>query len=1049
MRIADLSIRRPVFATMLTATLVVLGWISLGRLGVDLFPRVELPYVVVTTVLEGATPETVETEVSDVIEEHVNTISGISELRSVSSEGLSRILVQFELEEDVEAKTQDVRDKVARARLHLPIEAESPLVEKVDPDADPILSVMVSGDLSIGELTRFADAVVKERLQRIPGVGSATLVGGRDREVRIWIDGNQLRSHSLTVEDVIRAIRSEHVDIPGGRLEGLEGQTEFSVKTKGEVSAVREFGDIVVAYRTGAPTLIRDVARVEDGLEDERTYAALDGIRGVSLEVRRQSGRNTVEVARAVKAELGEIQAHAPPGVRVIVARDLSRFIESSARDVAVDMVIGGFLAVLVTLLFLRSIRTTLIVSIAIPASIISTFFLFWLMDFTINMLTLMALSVSIGLLIDDAIVVLESIHRRIEAGDEPKAAASRGTTEVGTAVVAGTISVLAVFIPIAFITGLIGRFFHEYGLAIAFAVAVSLLVAVTATPMFCSRVLRRETSRGRIFLTLERLYSSLEGGYRLALGAALRHRLLVVVLAGGSIYLGISFARDIPLDFDSKVDRSECTAFFELPPGVGIEATKAVGRRVATAIAAVPHVEHVFLTVGGGSKRRVNEANLYLRLSPKSERDIGQWEIMAAVRRAMLPAAPEAKRVGVNAIFWISAGGLASYDAEFSVDGPELAVLEEVAGRIVAGLRGSPLFVDSASSYQKGKPEVQILVDRRRVADLAVPIRSLATTVRALVGGMDVATYEESGSRYDVRVRLEESQRNDLDRLGRIQVRSASGRLVDLANLARVRVESGPAQIERKDRSRKVTVFTNTSADVALGTAIAELSRIVDSIGLPPGYHGKLQGKAEKMQESVEAVRLAFVLALLALYIVLAIQFDSYLQPVVIMLTAPLSFVGAFAALWIASSQLSIFAQIGVIALMGLVMKNGILLVDYANQQRADGASAREAILEAGPVRLRPVLMTAFSTIFGMVPVAFSTTDAAEWRNPMGLLVIGGLLSSTFLTLLVVPVAYSIVDDLRELPGRIRSRVSRWRPIQATPIASEATTKPGVGKTA
>jgi HAE1 family hydrophobic/amphiphilic exporter-1 len=473
MWIADGSIRRPVFAVMLVGSLVTLGWISLGRLGVDLFPRVEFPFVAVTTRLEGATPETVETEVTDVLEEHINSISGIKELRSVSSESLSQVFVEFELEENVDVKAQDVRDKVALARAELPLDAEPPIIAKIDPDAAPILSVMVAGDVPIRELTRYADDVVKERLQRIQGVGSAALVGGRDREIRIWLDANRLRSYALSVADVIRAIRSEHAEIPGGLLEAEARRAEFAVKTKGEVETVRAFGEIVVAYRQGAPTRVRDVARVEDGLKDERSYAELDGVRGVSLEVRRQSGRNTVEVARAVKAAVEEIRGSAPPGIRVVVARDLSRFIESSARDVAKDMAIGGFLAVLVTLAFLRSVRSTLIVSIAIPTSIVATFFLFYVMGFTLNTLTLMALSVAIGILIDDAIVVLESIHREIEAGEAPLRAASRGAATVGAAVIAGTASVLAVFIPIAFMRGMIGRFFYEYGLAISFAVAV------------------------------------------------------------------------------------------------------------------------------------------------------------------------------------------------------------------------------------------------------------------------------------------------------------------------------------------------------------------------------------------------------------------------------------------------------------------------------------------------------------------------------------------------------------------------------------------------
>ncbi len=1024
MRIADISIQRPVLAVMLIGALVALGLISIGRIGVDLFPRVEFPYLAVTTVLEGATPRAVETEVTDVIEEYINTISGIKTLKSISSEGLSQVFIQFELEESVDIKAQDVRDQVALALGEIPTEAESPIVEKIDPDASPILSVLIGGELPVAELTEYAEDVVKERLQRLPGVGSVSRVGGREREIRVWLDADRLRSYALTAVDVIQAIRTEHVEIPGGLLETAGGQGEFAVKTKGEAESVAEFGDIVVAYRDGMPTFVRDVARIEDGLEDERTYAELNGVPGISLAIRRQSGRNVVEVARAVNAEVEKLRGSAPPGTQLVVARDTSRFIESSARDVGIDMVIGGLLAVLVTFAFLRSLRTTLIVSTAIPTSIVSTFFMFYVMGFTLNLLTLMALSVSIGLLIDDAIVVLESIHRKIEEGRSPLEAASRGTAEVGLAVVAGTLSVLAVFLPIAFMQGVIGRFFFEYGLAISFAVAISLLVALTLTPMLCAYTLRSQNSSGRIFRAFERLYQALDRTYATVLGHALRHRALVVGVALAAIYLGVSTARTIPLEFSPKSDRSEFEAVVELPLGAGIQKTKALGHRVASVIQEIDHVESVFLTVGSGSRGQVNVASFYGKLTPKQERSTGQIVIMDEIREAMRRAAPDAKRVGVNDVPFISGGGFTAYALEYGLSGDDLTVLEATAERIADEMHADPLYVDTTLSFEPGKPEVQILIDRRRSADLGVPLRPLATTLRALVGGVEVAQYEEAGKRYGVRVRLEETQRDDLHELERAQIRAVNGRLIELSNVGSVRIAAAPARIDRQDRARKVTISSNTPEGVALGTAVERLDEIVSAVGLPPGYVGRYEGAAERMQSSVDAVRFSFLLALLALYMILASQFNSFIQPAVIMLCAPLSFVGAFVALSVTGMPLSIWAQIGLLALMGLVMKNGILLVDYANQLRDQGSDARTAMLRAGPVRLRPVLMTAFSTVFGMIPVAIATSDAAEFRNPMGVLVIGGLLSSTFLTLLVVPVAYTFIYDLRALPSRFLSKV-------------------------
>jgi HAE1 family hydrophobic/amphiphilic exporter-1 len=1017
--IADTSIRRPVLAVMIVGGLIALGGVSLGRLGVDLFPKVEFPYVAVTTVLEGATPETVETEVSDVLEEHLNTISGIHEMRSLSSEGVSQVFLQFELEEDVETKAQDVRDKVALARRDLPLEAEPPIIEKLDPDADPILSVMVAGDLPLRELTAFADDVVKERIERIPGVGAATRVGGSEREVRLWVDGERLRSYGLTVEDVIRAVRSEHADIPGGRLEAAGRRSELAVKTLGEVESVAEFGEIAVAYRDGAPTRVGDVARVEDGVEDERTWAELDGVPGVALEVRRQSGRNSVEVARAVKATVEELRHEAPPGVRLVVARDVTRFIESSARDVAIDIAIGSVLAALLTFGFLRSVRSTLIVSFAIPASVIATFFCFYLMGFTLNILTLMALSVAIGILIDDAIVVLESAQREVDAGLPAPEAASVGTERVGIAVVAGTVSVLAVFLPIAFLRGMIGRFFFEYGLAISFAVMVSLVVAVTLTPMLCARMLRREHAQGPVVGALERLYDRLERAYVRALDASLRRPGRVIAAAAASIAVGALFAGGIPLEFGGAVDRSEFEAFAELPQGAGIEQTKQVGRRLVEALRATPHVASVFLTIGGGAVQAVNEARLYVALEPKSKRRTSQFAVMRQAREAMIAAAPEARLLGASEVPWFSGGGFTAYNLEHALQGPDLDVLARVADAALAGMRQSPLFADVRSSWEPGKPELQIAVDRKRAADLGVPVRALASTVRALVGGVDVASYEEAGERYDVRVRLEETQRDDVAEIGRIQVPSAGGSLVDLANLATFRVETGPARIERRNRTRMVLLSANTTEGVALGDAANAVDALVAQVGLPPGYVSRHQGQAERMQDSARAIQFAFVFALVALYMILASQFNSYLQPAVIMLSAPLSFVGAFVALGSSGLPMSIFAQIGFIALMGIVMKNGILLVEYANARLEAGDAPAEAMRAAGPVRLRPVLMTALATVMGMVPVVLSRGDGAEWRGPMAVLLIGGILSSTFLTLLVVPVFYVLAEQARRAPGR------------------------------
>jgi HAE1 family hydrophobic/amphiphilic exporter-1 len=1046
MRLSDVSIRRPVFAVMLIGGLVGLGWISLGRVGVDFFPKVEVPIVAVTSRLDGASPETMETEVTEILEEELSNISGLDQITSVSSEGVSQIVCEFDLEVDAEVALQEVRDKVALARKDLPRDLEPPIVAKLDPESMPILSIVVAGPMPRGELTRYAKDVVEDAVQRVRGVGSVELVGGREREVRIWLDALRLRSYGLGADDVVRALGSEHANVPGGRLESAGGRSEYTFKTRGEVESVAEFGELVIEQRPAGPVRIRDVARVEDGLEDERSYAELDGVPGVSLDVRRQTGENTVEVARAVRVVVDALRSRAPAGIQLFIARDTSRFIEASVHDVTVDLGIGGVLAVLATLLFLRSARSTLIAATAIPASIISTFLLFWAAGFTLNLVSMIALSISIGILVDDAIVVLEAIYRRIEAGEAPMRAASAGVDDVGLAVLASTLAIVVVFVPISFMEGMIGRFFYEYGLTVCFAVGVSLLIAFTLTPMLCSRLLRHETSHGRVFQALERGYDRLDAGYGRLLGAALRHRGLVLACGVGAVVAAVPIARHVPLEFSSHVDRSEFEAYVELPIGTGIEATKRVANELADELRRLAHVRAVFTTIGADVEGRVDEAQLYVALDHKSERAPEQAEIMGEARRLLARLAPQARRTGVNEVSFVSGAGFSGANLRYTLQGPDLARLAEIAEQVAARMRASDLYVDTTLSYDAKRPEIQATVDRDRAADLGVPLRSLATTLRTLVGGVDAATFEQDGERRDVRVRLEETQRDSLEKLGLAQVRTRSGALVDLASVATLELTSGPVQIERENRVRKIDLMANLPAGVALGTATDALDGIVASIELPEGYAGWHRGWGERMRDSAAAVRFAFVVALAGLYMVLASQFNSFVQPLIIMLTAPLSFVGSFAALALTGVHLSMFGQIALLALMGLVMKNGILLVDRANQLREQGAtSAAQAMIEAGPVRLRPVLMTTVSTVAGMIPVAFSSSDGAEFRIPMGVLSIGGNLSSTLLTLVVVPVAYTLVADLRESVARVLRRISSdrfrlrnvvGRPPVATPRA-------------
>ena len=1038
MSLVDTSIRRAVLAVMLIASLVGLGFMSMGRLGVDLFPDVEFPYVNVTATLEGASAETMESEVTDILEEYINTIDGIETLQSFSSEGRAQILIEFNLSSNAREKVQDVRDKVQVALAELPPDMDPPIVDKVDPDAAPIISVMIAGDVPIAELTAFADDVAKESLQRLDGVGAVKLVGGRERAVRIWLDNERLRAFGVTADDVRRAIQSEHAELPGGRLETAARTREFGVKTVAEVTRANGFADLPVAYRENGVTIrISDVARVEDGMEDERSAAFLNGRRGISLDIRKQSGQNTVEVAHQVKAATEDLRALAPAGVTIVATRDVSKFIESSIEDVTHDVVIAIGLVVAVTFIFLLNFRATIIVALAIPTSLVATFFGFYLLGFSINVLTLLALTVAIGLLVDDAIVVIEAIMSELDEGKPPLQAALDGTRKVGLAVVAGTAATLAVFVPIAFMDGIVGRFFFQYGLTIVFSVSVSLLVALTLTPMLASRILK-SSGVSPVFRPLEAFWDSIDRAYAGLVKLAVRFRIVVILIAFASVFAGAWYAARVPSGFTSRADRSEFQGSIELPLGTGVVAALDAAQKIDAELRKIEHIEEVFVSIGAGAQAEARVIDLYASLTPKQERQTGQFEIMDQARKAIRIASPEAVKISVLEVPWVSGTTSGSSDIDLLLKGSDLNSLAQYGDHLVREMRARPDFADVRTSFESGRPEAQILFDRTRAGDQGVSARALADTARIALGGLDAGTFEEGGKRYDVRLRLEEDQRESVRDFDRIQVRGADGRLVDIGAVSRVEFASGPSKIDRSDRARKISVLASSATGVSLGEATSTLIEVLEANPPPAGITYSVGGMSERMQETASAIGFALLLALLALYMVLASQFNSFVQPLLIMVTAPLSFSGAFAGLYYFGLESSLFAQIGLIGLMGIVMKNGILLVDRANQLIAEGKTEREAILQACPERLRPVLMTALSAIFGMVPVALATSDGAEWRNALGALLIGGLTSSTILTLVVIPAVFMIPSDVHRFTGNLK----RWSLMLYPPLNGHDVTK-------
>jgi HAE1 family hydrophobic/amphiphilic exporter-1 len=1024
MFLSDLSIRRPVFATMIIAAMVIFGFIALRDIGVDLFPRVEFPVITVVSVLPGGDPASVESTVTDPIEEAVSTIAGIKELRSTSADGVSQVIINFELEKNADIAFSEVQAKISAVRALLPRDLLEPVVEKFDIDSAPIMSVVVSADLPIGDLTHIADKTVKERLQKVSNVGQVKLVGGRRRNMWLWLDRQRLEGHQLSVQDVRQALLTEHVEIPGGRVES--GPREYVVKTRAEFETAAQFSNMVVAYRAGAPVRVRDLGVVEDGLQELRSIARLNDVQAISLLVRRQSGTNTVQVAHAIHRELAKLRKElAPRGVRLEVTQDQSVYVEHSIDEIKFHLAIGGLLAVLIVWLFLRNFRITVISAIAIPTSVISTFTLMNAMNFTMNNLTMLALSLSIGLLIDDAIVVIENIFRHVEEGKPPREAASFGTAEIGLAAFAITMSIVAVFLPVAFMKGIIGRFFFQFGMTVTFAVLVSLFVAFTAVPMLASRYLsaHEAEAHGRFYRWSEGVLRRLDAAYARLLGAALRRRLLTVGAAVLSLVLAVLAGTTLRSEFIPLEDQSEFSVNVKAPLGATLEMTDGILEQVRAVVSKQPWVRYTFATIGADALQRVNEGALYVKMVEKNERKIGQQEAMRWAREQL--AGIRDARISVSIVPRIGGGGGVASDLQIEVRGSDLDALEGYATGLMSELRAAGGYQDVDSSYDKNKPELNVFVKRDAASDLGVSPLTVASTVRTLVGGEDVSKFRAEGDRYDVSIRLQPSDRGSGEDVGLLTLRNQRGQLVPLRSVATVEEGVGPVQINRFNRARPITVLANLDrAQKKLGDATKEMPRLISKLNLAPGYSVGLAGMADTMRESFGYLLFALFLAVIMIYMVLAAQFESFLHPFTIMLSLPLSAVGALLALAASRFTISIFTMIGFIMLMGLVTKNAILLVDYTNTLRhRDGLARPEALLKAGATRLRPILMTTLAMIFGMLPIALGTGVGSESRAPMAVAVVGGLITSTILTLVVVPVAYTYFDDL--------SDVRNWRLVR------------------
>ncbi len=1034
MWLADTSIKRPVFATMVIAALVIFGVVSYPDIGVDLFPKVDFPMVNITTTLKGASPEIMDIDVTDKIEEAANTINGVKTIASTSTEGVSSVLVEFVLERDIDLAVQDVREKISTIRNRLPRDIDEPVIEKVDPDATPVMWLALSGEKSVRELSMYADEVLKEQLQKVNGVGAIRLAGLRLRQVRVWLDTDRLLAYQITAQDVMRALQRENVELPSGRIESET--KEYSVKVKGEFLKVQDFNDLIVGYSKGAPIRLRDVGRAEDGMEEKRSIARFNGLPAVGMGVQKQSGTNTVEVIERVKKEIEAIRKTLPVGMNLEISFDQSTFIKRSINEVQKHLIYGGFFAALAVLLFLKSARITLISALAIPTSIIATFAIMRLFNFTFNNMSMLALSLSVGILIDDAIIVIENIHRHIEEGMSPREAASFATSEIGLAVMATTMAIVAIFLPVAFMKGIIGMFFLQFALTVVFAVLISLFVSFTLTPMMASRYLKGQGSRvkgqkeseqkhsffSKFLDGFEKAYKKTEELYRGLLKIALNHRIKVLVIAAGIFVFSLFITSFLGKEFIPPEDQSRFIVRLQSPVDYSVNEADRMFKQAEDYIKSLPEVTTVFYAQGFGLTREVNKAVMFTGLKPKAERGKSQGQIKAEVRKK-LKLIPGLKASAEDVA--MIGGGQRMVPIQYSIRGRDLSELEMYSRQVVNEFSKLPGIVDVDTSLETGKPELKVFIDRDKASDLGVDIATVAETVNFLIGGeVDVTKFkdEAKGRRYDVRARLTPEDRMNPGDIGRLYVRSKDGRLVELSNIVKIQEAGGPSVINRVDRQRAVTLFANLEGK-PLGQAKAELDDI-SAKTLPSDYSARYKGMADAMGESFQYLIFALVLGIILAYMILAAQFESFIHPITVLLSLPLSFIGAFGALLITGKTLNIFSFIGLILLMGLVKKNAILLVDYTNTLRARGMGRQEAILQAGPVRLRPILMTTFAIIFGMLPIAIGIGEGAETRSPMAIATIGGLLTSLFLTLVVVPVAYDLFDELQAKLFKIR----RWK---------------------
>jgi HAE1 family hydrophobic/amphiphilic exporter-1 len=1034
-RLAAICIDRPVFAAMIVLSLVVIGGASYFRLGIDRFPRVDLPQIAVRTALPNASVEETEVRITEPIEEAMNTVEGITELRSVTGAGQSNVFAVFDLDRDIDVAAQDVRDRVGPVLRQLPEDTLDPFVAKSNADSAEVLSIAVAGNLSVRELTEIADKTVKPRIERSRGVGEVSIFGGLERAINIWVDADRLAAHKLPIGEVRDAIERQNQDAPGGNV--TAGPMERILRTAGRITDPDDFNDLVIRSVNGVPLRIRDIGRAEDGTKEQRTLARLNGVPTVILEVRSQIGANTIEVIDSVKANLALAEAELPPGVRLEIIRDQSRYIEAALHEIDKHLILGSLLACLVVFAFMRNWRSTLIAAVAIPSSVIATFGMMAALDFTLNSVTMLALVLMVGIVIDDAIVVLENIFRFVEEKRlSAFEAARQATAEIALPVLATTLCLVVIFIPVSFMSSVSGKFLYQFGLTAAVAILVSLLVSFTLTPMMSARLFRRMPPAAGPHGSRHGFYRHIDRIYTQTLTWALARRVsagVVAVLVIASTYPLYRVMRQefIPTDVDEAEFQLQVTA----PEGTSTAAMDDILRAIDRDVRQIPGVVTVLATTGGGNLALVNTGSAYVRIAPHEERifsltrlatgvlsldpmsafrdNASQREIMQRIRQTLRNYAD--LRTAVRNIQSFNIGG-ANTEFEFVIRGPELARLSEF-GEALRRRAPELGLLDADITLKIDKPELRVVIDRARAADLGVDTADIGAALGLMVGGdQEVSSFRDPAvnEEYDVELRLDQRYRNDPDVIQRLYVARANGDLVRLDSLVTIATGEGPSRVDRMDRQRQMSLRAGIAPGYGLADRIEAVRAAAAELGMPPAYSVSVAGRGRELERTFVEFGWAFLLSIVFMYMVLAAQYESLTHPFIILLSLPLSLPFALFSLWATGNTLNLYSALGMLVLFGVVAKNAILQVDHARNLRAQGMELGPAVVQASRDRLRPILMTTLALIGGMLPLALGSGPGAEERRAIAVVVIGGQSLSLFLTLIVTPLAFYAVEAAR-----------------------------------